>query len=441
MNAAAAADLRASSILENISDGVNILDHEWRYVYVNPAGARMVQRTPEQLLGKNLWELWPAAADSPFGAAYRKAMTERVFVTVEAFYPEPLNAWYEVRCHPSPEGLILLFNDISERKNIEAEVLRAKEEWERAFDTVPYLITLLDEQHRIVRVNKCMAQRLGMTPEQCVGKSCHEAVHGSDHPLASCPHTLTCADRREHSAEVHEERLGGDFLVTTTPLFDGQGRTAGSVHVARDITVRKKAEEALREAQAFNESTLNALADVFFVFDPQGKFLKWNVAVQRVTGYTDEETAAMTPADFIAVEDRPRVAAAIERVFREGSASVEAGYLTKGGRCIPYQFTGSSLKDSKGNTIGCVGIGRDLSELKRYERELLFKNTLLSAQQEASLDGILVVDEDARILSFNGRFIEIMGVPRELVVAQTDEPVLGHVAGLVNSTVPHLGYA
>ena len=56
-------------------------------------------------------------------------------------------------------------------------------------------------------------------------------------------------DGREHHAEVQEQRLGGTFLVTTTPFFDEQGRMIGTVHVARDITDRKRAEEALKAAK------------------------------------------------------------------------------------------------------------------------------------------------------------------------------------------------
>jgi len=135
---------------------------------------------------------------------------------------------------------------LAARRRAEQAVLQAKQEWERTFDAVPDLIAILDEHHRILRVNRAMAQRLRMTPDQCVGKACYKAVHGLENPPAYCPHALTLVDGREHVAEVREDCLGGEFLVSTTPLADEQGRRIGSVHVARDINERKQMEESLR---------------------------------------------------------------------------------------------------------------------------------------------------------------------------------------------------
>lgn len=132
------------------------------------------------------------------------------------------------------------------RKRAEEAVLRAKEEWETTFYSVPDLIAILDNQHRIVRVNKAMADRLGMAPEECAGLHCYEAVHGLSCPPDFCPHVLTCRDGMEHTIDVNEPRLGGDFLVSTTPIFDVNKRITGTVHVARDFTERKKMEEELR---------------------------------------------------------------------------------------------------------------------------------------------------------------------------------------------------
>ena len=134
-------------------------------------------------------------------------------------------------------------HDVTARKQVEAEILRAKEEWERTFDSVPDLIAILDREHRIVRANRAMAARIGTSAEKCAGLKCFTCVHGTSAPPVVCPHVLSMADGREHSVELREDKLGGDFLVTTTPLFDEKGRMSGSVHVARDITERKKVEE------------------------------------------------------------------------------------------------------------------------------------------------------------------------------------------------------
>jgi PAS domain S-box-containing protein len=158
--------------------------------------------------------------------------------------------YFAVAVSPVPgEGYANLYGrDISDRRRAQEGLLRVKEEWERTFDTVPDLIAILDREHRVVRANRAMAQRMGLTAEECVGMYCYQLAHGTDRPPAFCPHSLTCMDGREHTVEVHEDRLDADFLVTTVPLTAEDGRQIGSVHVARDITDRKQAEEALRKS-------------------------------------------------------------------------------------------------------------------------------------------------------------------------------------------------
>jgi len=132
-------------------------------------------------------------------------------------------------------------------KNSEKVLMQKSYDWEKTFNSVPDSIAIIDTQHKIVRVNKAMAHRLGMEPEQLVGMNCFECVHSSSIPPAFCPHSKTMQDGLEHAAEIFDRRLGGYFIVTTTPLIDERKRIVGSVHVARDITERKRMEEELHD--------------------------------------------------------------------------------------------------------------------------------------------------------------------------------------------------
>jgi PAS domain S-box-containing protein len=138
-----------------------------------------------------------------------------------------------------------MVHDVTEQKKAEQQVWQAKKDWERTFNSVPDFTAVLDNNFRIVRANSAMAYQLGVSPEKAVGLLCYECVHGLDGPPDFCPHSQTVNDGKEHAAEVYEPRLGGTFLVTTSPLKDERGNLVGSVHVARNITERKRAEETL----------------------------------------------------------------------------------------------------------------------------------------------------------------------------------------------------
>ena len=135
------------------------------------------------------------------------------------------------------------------RKKAEEAVIQATKNWEYTFDSVPDLIAIIDTEYRIIRANRAMAARLGMEAKECTGLTCYRAIHGTDGPPSFCPHRQLIKDGLEHTAEVFEDFLKGYFLVSVSPLHDLGGKLIGSVHVARDINERKKAEDALRRSE------------------------------------------------------------------------------------------------------------------------------------------------------------------------------------------------
>jgi PAS domain S-box-containing protein len=131
-----------------------------------------------------------------------------------------------------------------------AQKMKAKEEWERTFDTVPDLIAILDRDQRIIQVNLAMAERIGISKEDAAGKFCFEIFHDNKKADAECPCLRMLDDGKWHEREIHESRLNGFFWITVTPLRKPDGELIGCVHVARDISEHKRAEEERKAIQA-----------------------------------------------------------------------------------------------------------------------------------------------------------------------------------------------
>jgi len=164
--------------------------------------------------------------------------------------------------------------DIVERKRIETAIVRAKQEWERTFDSVPDLITILDTDCRIMRINRAMADRLGRSPRELVGIDCRRLAPAPDQNIpAWLADAAPAPEVRERNTEIHDEALGGDFHVTESPLYDTKGKLIGSVYIARDITERKRAEKQLAQARRQEvEIASNIQKNLLLAEPPSGIF-------------------------------------------------------------------------------------------------------------------------------------------------------------------------
>jgi len=143
--------------------------------------------------------------------------------------------------------LISIVRDVTERKEAEAMVRKAKEEWERTFDAITDPIMILDTNYHIIKANKAMADALSVTPARAVGMTCYESVHGTEAPPDYCPHAKLLTDGQAHSQEIFEPRLGGHYFITVSPIHAPDGTLIGSIHAARDISALKMAEELSRQ--------------------------------------------------------------------------------------------------------------------------------------------------------------------------------------------------
>ena len=142
-----------------------------------------------------------------------------------------------------------LEKEFLEYKNAKESVFRAKEQLERMFNAVPDHIAIINRHYRIQIANKSLADKLGCPQERLVGELCYKHICRANRPPASCLHAKMLNDGKEHLAETYNRHLEMNLLITSSPLYDDEGKLIGGVHVARDITTHKETEKALRQLE------------------------------------------------------------------------------------------------------------------------------------------------------------------------------------------------
>lgn len=158
--AAEAARNRSIRILESITDAFFALDREWRFIYLNQQAGPLLQRQPEDLLGRCVWDAFPEAVDSPFYDEYHRAVTEQVSVAFEAFY-SPLNTWFEVHAYPSEEGLSVYFQDINDRKRSQHALQQSEARFRRLFDSNITGMIIAELDGRVLDANDAFLRMVG----------------------------------------------------------------------------------------------------------------------------------------------------------------------------------------------------------------------------------------------------------------------------------------
>lgn len=212
------------------------------YLEVNKTFEDFTGLTRDDVLNKKVTEVLPPEEAAELIEKYGRVVLEGEKAHFELPRPSS-NKYYEIYAFsPKERQFIALIMDITSHKEAEEKALKAQKDWEDTFYAVPDLIALVDTDYNVLRVNRSLADRLHIKPEDCKGLKCYELIHGTHEPPLICPHTLMMEDNVEHTREMHEDDLDGDFIVSASPIYNEKQELIGDVHVLRDITQRKKAE-------------------------------------------------------------------------------------------------------------------------------------------------------------------------------------------------------
>ena len=198
----------------------------------------------------------------------------------------------------------------------------------------------------------------------------------------------------------------------------------------RDINRRKQAEATSSLLAAIVESS----DDAIYAKDLNNLITSWNQGAEKIFGYTAGEMIGTSILRLIPADRQEEEHEILEKIqLGENLTQIETLRQTKDGRIIDVSVTASPIKDAGGKVIGVSKVLHDISERKEQEGQLLWKTTLLEAQLEASIDGILVVGNQGEQIIQNRRIAELWKMPPQIVAAKDSAAQLAFVTSQVKN--------
>jgi two-component system, cell cycle sensor histidine kinase and response regulator CckA len=327
------------------------------------------------------------------------------------------------------------------RRRVEAlELEAAQAQQENAaklqitIEDAPVGVATVGPDKRFLSCNHAFCSFLGYAEAELTRMTIAEVTFPEDVEIGM-PELRAIAQGEKKSSTVQKRYARKDGAVVWAEVNlnlvrDRQGQPRYFLAVVRDITEHKRTVQRLQETSRRLELALRSAQAGSWDWDIDSGHLEWSPHMFALFGLDPRTSVASFEAWRRALhpEDRELAEQRIDQALKRRT-QLDSDYRVRlpEGQLRWINAVGEGVYDAQGQPIRMTGICLDITERKQAEEMLLFRNILLSTQQEASLDGILVVDEEARIQSWNRRFVELWGLPARLVEAGVDEPVLAFV--------------
>jgi len=402
-------------VVARISDG--------RILHVNPRGAAVLGRPAAELLGLPLHELMPAGREMEVHSTLHNAAAGvRLIPSHEVAYARPDGRVATVRVsgaivQSGGETLALMhLTDVDEGREADRLLREAQDRYKAVVETAADPIFVIGRDGRFQSVNAAAARHFRSRPEDLIGRTMQEMFPPAvaDRQAAMVRQVIETGLPIAAHVSLVELPIGRRrFDTSLTPVKDARGQVKSVVGIARDVTDRILAEEAVRRSEERFRDIVENMSDGLYVVDLDGRYQFVNRTLANRTGIPADDFKKLTYFDLLPKEEAEKVAAIYDRIVHgEDVPSFEFFYFSRDGRKLDIEVRPRPIRVD-GRVVAIQGLSRDVTQRKRAEEVLRESERKYRELVDNTDDAVFALDAEGRFTFANRVILGGPGVSLE----------------------------
>jgi len=365
--------------LVEISPDAVFLHREGKIIYANPAAFKLVGTShSDEIIGKSILDF--------IHPDFREAVRNNIEKDLRGTITPPIEL-HMLRVDGSSvivEGrgvgtiidgkpaVQVAIRDITERKQAEEALRESEGKLNAMLQSIPDIMSMMDKELTILWANEPAKRYFG---EDIIGKKCYEVYHLRRDPCEPYPCLTLKAfldgKTHEHETTVIDNQGENRFFecTATVALRDNSGKPVAVLETSRDITDKKKTEDALRESEARIRLILDSTDDIIIMQNPEGRYLFFNSAARY--GVSEEEMLGKTPYDFLDRESADLIVERVKKVAKTGRSIREESPLVWKGQTLWFNDSLSPVRGVDGTITAVVTISQNITDRRNAEEALI----------------------------------------------------------------------
>lgn len=413
---------RFRTIFDAMLEGVQILDHNWRYLYLNATAAQHNRRPNQELLGQVYMDMWPGIETTAVFTTLKRCMEEHLpaHIENEFVYPDGQRSWFELRIQPIPEGIFILSFDITDRKQAEIALRISQATYQNLFDNNPHPMWVYDaETLAFLMVNDAAIAHYGYSRDEFLGMALKDIRPPEDVPALLANLSQPPVPLEKTHNWRHCKKDGSIINVEIVSHTIQLGERAARLVAVSDVTERRQTEEKLQISEhtlkLFVEYAPAAIAmfdrDMRYIAASRRFIMDYRLGDINIIGRSHYEVFPEISDEIKAIHQRC-LAGAIEK-------EEETPFLRADGSLDWVKWEVHPWYELNGAIGGIILFSEVITEHKEAQLALKANEERLRLILETTSDGFWIVDTQARFLDVNQAYCAMSGFTREELLQLT----------------------